>query len=76
MKTAAKSTSRARKPAVAASSHALTVAKRAGKKTVAASGRIGDVKNRTARVLARNPFRTALGALALGFVFAKLKTIF
>lgn len=37
---------------------------------------LGGAKKKTARVIARNPFRVVAGALALGFVFAKLKTIF
>jgi hypothetical protein len=75
VKRGAKSAGRARKPAVAAASRALTVAKSAAKKANGGVGTIGGVKSK-ARVLARNPFRTALGALALGFVVAKLRTIF
>ena len=37
---------------------------------------LSGAKKRTARVIARNPFRVVAGALALGFVFAKLRTIF
>ncbi len=37
---------------------------------------IGGAKKKTARLIARNPFRVVAGALALGFVFAKLRTIF
>lgn len=37
---------------------------------------LGGAKEKTAGVIARNPFRVVAGALALGFVFAKLKTIF
>jgi len=33
-------------------------------------------KKKTAKIIARNPFRVVAGALALGFVFAKLKAIF
>jgi hypothetical protein len=76
VKRGAKSAGRARKPAVAAASRALTVAKSAAKKANGGVGTIGGVKSKAARVLARNPFRTALGALALGFVVAKLRTIF
>jgi hypothetical protein len=76
MKRVAKSASRAKKPAVAAASRALTVTKSAAKKASGGAGGIGGVKSRAARVLSRNPFRTALGALALGFVVAKLRTIF
>ena len=37
---------------------------------------LSGAKKRTARIIARNPFRVVAGALAIGFVFAKLKTIF
>jgi hypothetical protein len=37
---------------------------------------LGGAKDKTARLIAKNPFRVVAGALALGFVFAKLKTIF
>lgn len=37
---------------------------------------LSGAKKRTARVIAKNPFRVVAGALALGFVFAKLKMIF
>ena len=37
---------------------------------------LGGVKNKAARVIARNPFRVLAGALAAGFVFAKLKSLF
>lgn len=37
---------------------------------------LGNAKDKTARLIARNPFRVVAGALALGFAFAKLKTIF
>jgi len=37
---------------------------------------LSGAKKRTARLIARNPFRVVAGALAIGFVFAKLKTIF
>jgi hypothetical protein len=37
---------------------------------------LGGAKDKTARVIAKNPFRVVAGALALGFVFAKLKMIF
>ena len=43
--------------------------------TRARVGLVG-AKRKTARLIARNPFRVVAGALALGFVFAKLKTIF
>ena len=37
---------------------------------------LSGAKKKTARIIAKNPFRVVAGALALGFVFAKLKTIF
>jgi hypothetical protein len=37
---------------------------------------LGGAKKKTARIIAKNPFRVVAGAIALGFVFAKLKTIF
>jgi hypothetical protein len=37
---------------------------------------LGGAKKKTARLIARNPFRVVAGALALGFVFAKLRMIF
>jgi len=37
---------------------------------------VNGAKKKTAKIIARNPFRVVAGALALGFVFAKLKTIF
>jgi hypothetical protein len=37
---------------------------------------LGGAKKKTAQLIARNPFRVVAGALALGFVFAKLKAIF
>jgi hypothetical protein len=37
---------------------------------------VNGAKKKTARLIARNPFRVVAGALALGFVFAKLKAIF
>lgn len=60
---------------------AMTVAKsrRAGHAPgplTKARASLGGAKNKTARVIARNPFRVVAGALALGFVFAKLKMIF
>ena len=33
-------------------------------------------KKKTARLIAKNPFRVVAGALALGFVFAKMRMIF
>jgi hypothetical protein len=76
MKRRAKSAGRAKKPAVAAASRALTAAKSATKKASGGVEAIGGMKSKAARVLARNPFRTALGAMALGFIVAKLRTIF
>jgi hypothetical protein len=37
---------------------------------------LSGAKKKTARLIAKNPFRVVAGALALGFAFAKLKTIF
>lgn len=37
---------------------------------------LSGAKKKTARLIAKNPFRIVAGALAFGFVFAKLKTIF
>ena len=37
---------------------------------------LGGARKKTARLISRNPFRVVAGALALGFVFAKLRTIF
>ncbi len=37
---------------------------------------LSGAKKKTARLIAKNPFRIVAGAVALGFVFAKLKTIF
>jgi hypothetical protein len=37
---------------------------------------VNGAKKKTAQIIARNPFRVVAGALALGFVFAKLKAIF
>jgi len=37
---------------------------------------LSGAKKKTARLIARNPFRVVVGALALGFAFAKLRTIF
>jgi hypothetical protein len=37
---------------------------------------LSGAKKKTARLIAKNPFRVVAGALAIGFVFAKLKTIF
>jgi hypothetical protein len=37
---------------------------------------LNGAKKKTARLIARNPFRVVAGALALGFVFAKLRAIF
>lgn len=69
---------------------AAQVAKRVTAMTVAERGRasrspmaltrarvgLGGAKKKTAKLIARNPFRIVAGALALGFVFAKLRTIF
>jgi hypothetical protein len=41
-----------------------------------ARAELDGVKNKAARVIARNPFRVVAGALAVGFVFAKLKSLF
>ena len=37
---------------------------------------VSGAKKKTARLIAKNPFRVVAGALALGFVFAKLRAIF
>ena len=37
---------------------------------------LGGAKKKTARLIAKNPFRVVAGAVALGFVLAKMKTIF
>ena len=37
---------------------------------------VSGAKKKTAKIIARNPFRVVAGALALGFVFAKLRAIF
>lgn len=50
-------------------SQALTAMTRAG-------GGLSGAKKRTARLIAKNPFRVVAGALALGFAIAKLRTIF
>ena len=54
---------------------AMTVAEPRRALTRARVG-IGGAKKKTAKLIARNPFRVVAGALALGFVFAKLRTIF
>jgi hypothetical protein len=37
---------------------------------------LAGVKNKAAHLIARNPFRVLAGALAAGFVLAKLKSLF
>ena len=71
------------KRAVAAAKRttAMTIAehRRSGRTPMALTGtRAGltGAKKKTARLIAKNPFRVVAGALALGFIFAKMRMIF
>jgi hypothetical protein len=37
---------------------------------------LSGARKKTERLIAKNPFRVVAGALALGFIFAKLRTVF
>jgi hypothetical protein len=72
VKRAGAASKRAKSSALVVSSRVARIPTQVKKASVEVAG----ARHKAARVIARNPFRVVAGALAVGFVFAKLRSFF